>query len=150
MEALLTKKDGVCTMDKDFAFMCSLLRNGEYTVTIKKKTKPRSLSQNALYWVWLRCVGNCFAEVTGDEYWCTKEGQDNIHRKYSGKYLTFPMEINGHVEQQVKSTTKLTTAEMSSYMEKIKTDVYTEHGIILPLPQDRYYSAFVDHYGGQY
>lgn len=146
MEAQLTKVDGKWTMDKDFVFMCSLLRNGEYTVTIKKKTKPRSLNQNALYWVWLRSVGNCFAETTGDEYWCTKEGQDNLHNRYAYKYLSFPKEVNGRVEYVTRSTTTLTSAEMSSYMEKIKADVATEFGIILPLPQDKYYSAFIDQY----
>lgn len=148
MEAQLTKVDGKWTMDKDFNFMCSLLRNGEYTVTIKKKTKPRSLNQNALYWVWLRSVGNCFAEMTGDEFWCTKEGQDNLHNKYAKKYLSYPKEVNGHVEYVTRSTTSLTTAQMSAYMEKIKADVATEFGMVLPLPQDRYYSAFIDQYGG--
>lgn len=148
MEAQLTKVDGKWTMDKDFNFMCSLLRNGEYTVTIKKKTKPRSLSQNALYWVWLRSVGNCFAEMTGDEFWCTKEGQDNLHNKYAKKYLSYPKEVNGHVEYVTHSTTSLTTAQMSAYMEKIKADVATEFGMVLPLPQDRYYSAFIEQYGG--
>ena len=148
MEAQLTKVDGKWTMDKDFNFMCSLLRNGEYTVTIKKKTQPRSLSQNALYWVWLRSVGNCFAEMTGDEFWCTKEGQDNLHNKYAKKYLSYPKEVNGHVEYVTHSTTSLTTAQMSAYMEKIKADVATEFGMVLPLPQDRYYSAFIDQYGG--
>lgn len=148
MEALLTKVDGKWTMDKDFNFMCSLLRNGEYTVTIKKKTKPRSLSQNALYWVWLRSVGNCFAEMTGDEFWCTKEGQDNLNNRYAQKFLSYPREVNGRMEYVTKSTTSLTTAEMSAYMEKIKADVATEFGMVLPLPQDRYYSAFIDQYGG--
>ena len=48
MEATIIKKDGKATMDKDFNFMLSLLRNGEYTLTIKRKTKPRTLDQNAL------------------------------------------------------------------------------------------------------
>jgi hypothetical protein len=38
MEATLTKKDGKVQMDKSFEFMCSTLRNGEYTITIKRKT----------------------------------------------------------------------------------------------------------------
>lgn len=37
MEATLTKKDGKVQMDKSFEFMCSTLRNGEYTITIKRK-----------------------------------------------------------------------------------------------------------------
>ena len=48
MEATIIKKDGKATLDKPFEFMLSLLRNGEYTLTIKRKTKPRTLNQNAL------------------------------------------------------------------------------------------------------
>ena len=42
MEATIIKKDGKATLDKPFEFMLSLLRNGEYTLTIKRKTKPRT------------------------------------------------------------------------------------------------------------
>ena len=65
MEATLTKKDGKIQMDKSFEFMCSTLRNGEYTVTIKKKTQPRTLNQNALMWKWFQCIGACLREYTG-------------------------------------------------------------------------------------
>ena len=59
MEATIIKKDGKATMDKDFNFMLSLLRNGEYTLTIKRKTKPRTLDQNALMWMWdVPCVSS--------------------------------------------------------------------------------------------
>lgn len=57
MEATIIKKDGKATLDKPFEFMLSLLRNGEYTLTIKRKTKPRTLNQNALMWQWFRCIG---------------------------------------------------------------------------------------------
>ena len=40
MEATIIKKDGKATLDKPFEFMLSLLRNGEYTLTIKRKTMP--------------------------------------------------------------------------------------------------------------
>lgn len=72
MEATLTKKDGKIQMDKSFEFMCSTLRNGEYTVTIKKKTQPRTLNQNALMWKWFQCIGACLREYTGEEY-CIKQ-----------------------------------------------------------------------------
>lgn len=69
MEATLTKKDGKVQMDKSFEFMCSTLRNGEYTITIKRKTQPRTLNQNALMWKWFQCIGACLREYTGEEYW---------------------------------------------------------------------------------
>ena len=79
MEATLTKKDGKIQMDKSFEFMCSTLRNGEYTVTIKKKTQPRTLNQNALMWKWFQCIGACLREYTGEEYWSTAAGVQDIH-----------------------------------------------------------------------
>lgn len=47
----LTKKDGKVSMEKSFDFLCSLLRDGVYVVSIKRKTEPRTLSQNALMWL---------------------------------------------------------------------------------------------------
>lgn len=88
MEATIIKKDGKANMDKDFNFMLSLLRNGEYTLTIKRKTKPRTMDQNALMWMWFRCVGGALREFTGEAYWSTKEGVETIHDLYCKKFLT--------------------------------------------------------------
>ena len=57
-DAILTKKDGVVTMDKSFDYLCSTLKNGIYTVSIKRKVEPRTLSQNALMWLWFSCIYN--------------------------------------------------------------------------------------------
>ena len=88
MEATIIKKDGKATLDKPFEFMLSLLRNGEYTLTIKRKTKPRTLNQNALMWQWFRCIGACFREYTGEEYWSTADGVQDIHDLYCKKFLS--------------------------------------------------------------
>ena len=61
MEAKLVKVNGVVNMDKSFEFLCSLLPNGEYKVRITKEVKPRTVSQNALMWMWYKCM----EEVTG-------------------------------------------------------------------------------------
>lgn len=49
MEATLTKKDGKVQMDKSFEFMCSTLRNGEYTITIKRKTTAKNVESKCAY-----------------------------------------------------------------------------------------------------
>jgi len=67
MDANLTKRNGVVTMDKDFDLMCSLLRNGEYTVKIVRKTQPRTISQNSLMWMWYKCMEE--ATGTPKEMW---------------------------------------------------------------------------------
>jgi hypothetical protein len=61
MEANLTKTDGKVSMDKSFDFMCSLLRNGKYTVKIERKKESRSIPQNSLMWMWFKCM----EEATG-------------------------------------------------------------------------------------
>ena len=54
--ATIGKREGVVTIDKSFEFMCSQLRNGRYKVTIERYTEPRTLSQNALMWLWFTCI----------------------------------------------------------------------------------------------
>jgi len=39
---------------------------------------------------------------------------------------------------------------MTNFMESVKADVNNDFGIILPLPTDKYYSAFVAEYEGRY
>ena len=134
MEATLTKKDGKIQMDKSFEFMCSTLRNGEYTVTIKKKTQPRTLNQNALMWKWFQCIGACLREYTGEEYWSTAAGVQDIHDLYCKK----------------RGTSKLNTLEMHNFMESVKIDAATEFGITLPLPEDQHYLDFIHEYQNRY
>lgn len=147
MEATIIKKDGKATMDKDFNFMLSLLRNGEYTLTIKRKTKPRTLDQNALMWMWFRCVGGALREFTGEAYWSTKEGVETIHDLYCKKFLTkMVITPKGERTELARGTKGLSTMEMSHFLDAVKTDIMTEYGIQLPLPTDKYYSAFAAEY----
>ena len=54
--AVLVKENGEVRMNKSFDFMCSQLRNGRYKVSIERYTEPRTLSQNALMWLWFKCI----------------------------------------------------------------------------------------------
>lgn len=151
MEATIIKKDGKATMDKDFNFMLSLLRNGEYTLTIKRKTKQRSTDQNSLMWMWFRCVGGALREFTGDAYWSTKDGIERIQKLYCKKFLTtMVVTPKGEKTELARGTKNLSTLEMSHFLEAVKTDIMTEYGIQLPLPTDKYYSAFAAEYENKY
>lgn len=76
--------------------------------------KPiRSLSQNALYWVYLKKI----SLETGSE-------DEDLHEFFKSKFLPKRLiKIKGksteHEVESVGSTTKLTKAEFSEYMEKI-------------------------------
>ncbi len=135
MDANLSKVDGVVKMDKDFDFMCSLLRNGEYTVKIVRKTAPRTVSQNSLMWMWYKFM----EEETGQR-------KEDIHDYYKAKFLSRQIMIGGRWVTVVGSTADLNTLQMSNYLEKVKADAATEFGFILPLPEDRHYQAFVSEY----
>lgn len=135
MEANLTKRNGAVTMDKSFELMTSLLRNGEYTVKIVRKTQPRTISQNSLMWMWYKCM----EEATGQR-------KEDFHDYYKTKFLSRQAAIGGRWLTIVGSTTDLNTLQMTSYLEKVKADAATEFGITLPLPEDRNYHDFVTEY----
>lgn len=135
MDAELVKRDGVVTMDKSFDFMCSLLRNGEYTVKILRKSKPRTISQNSLMWMWYKCM----EEATGQR-------KEDFHDYYKAKFLARQVAIGNRWVTVIGSTSDLNTLQMTNYLENVKADATAEFGIMLPLPDDRNYQSFVDHY----
>lgn len=135
MEANLTKRDGAVTMDKSFELMCSLLRNGEYTVKIVRKTQPRTISQNSLMWMWYKCM----EDATGQR-------KEDFHDYYKAKFLSRVVAIGKRWVTVCGSTTELNTLQMTDYLEKVKADAASEFGITLPLPEDRTYQAFITEY----
>ena len=134
-DAILTKRDGVVTMDKSFDYLCSTLKNGIYTISIKRKVEPRTLSQNALMWLWFSCI----EKETGTD-------KLDIHDFYCRKFLIRQICVSGHAISVVGSTSKLNTIQMKNFMDKVQADAATEFGINLPLPADKYYNDFIDEY----
>ena len=119
-DAILTKRDGVVTMDKSFDYLCSTLKNGIYTISIKRKVEPRTLSQNA--------------------------DKLDIHDFYCRKFLIRQICVSGHAISVVGSTSKLNTIQMKNFMDKVQADAAAEFGINLPLPADKYYHEFISEY----
>lgn len=135
MDATLSKVNGVVKMDRDFNLMCSLLRNGEYTVRIIRKTHPRTVSQNSLMWMWYKCMEDS-----------TGQPKEDFHDYYKAKFLTRQVVIGNRWVPVVGSTTDLNTLQMTGYLEKVKADAATEFGITLPLPEDMNYQTFISEY----
>lgn len=122
-------------MEKSFDFLCSLLRNGDYTVEIKRKTKPRTIPQNSLMWMWYTCM----AESTGQD-------KEDFHDYYRAKFLKRHVMVKGCPYTVIGSTTKLTTEQMTDFLERVKADAASEFGITLPLPEDQNFQSFVSEY----
>ena len=135
MDYILTKRDGKVTMEKSFDFLCSLLRDGVYVLSIKRKTEPRTVSQNALMWMWFKCM----EDNTGTE-------KQDWHDYYCAKFLMREANFGRKRFSVVGGTSTLNTVQMTDFMNKVQADAATEWGITLPLPADRYYQEFMQHY----
>ena len=112
------------------------LPDKKFTVEIKQKREIRTVSQNALYWLWLTCI---MAE-TGNE-------KDYLHIFFGKKYL--PKEsrvLYGEIVEITVSTTKLDTAQFTNYLDRIQQFASSELGIILPRPEDLHFQDFYNTY----
>ena len=80
-----------------------------YVCNITLKSHIRSLDSNARLWKLYTALG----EYIG-------ESPDKIHELMGWKFLRSQSTVNGESIEVVKSTTKLTTAEMADYQNKIE------------------------------
>lgn len=100
-----------------------------WLVTLAPYRKRRSLSQNSLMWCWLDQVADHVSQHTGMD-------ADDIHEFFKHKFLQPKIiEVAGETVE-CRTTTKLTTLEMTKYMDRIYAFVTSELGVLLPLPQE--------------
>ena len=126
------KKNGeVTNFTASLNSLISTLKNGEYSLSIKKKTKQRTISQNKLLWLWLNCIAQELGYTAQDmhDYFCTK-------------YLS--KEVYGAII--VVGTKDLTTLQFKQFLDNIKVFAATELGITLPDPEDLYFQSFLVRY----
>lgn len=133
--ANLNKVDGKVTMDREFEAMCALIPNGRYKVTIEKVKQRRSIPQNSLMWAWFSCI----EEETGTP-------KQDVHDYYCLLFLPKIANINGKEVTMPGRTSDLNTEEMAEFMTKVQADAASELGITLPLPEDRFFEDFIEHY----
>lgn len=131
----LTKYGERVTFNKEPAAVFSLLKNGQYTVTISKAREPRSIDQNNLMWLWFTCIEAETGVLKQDvhDYYC---------RMFNRKIIAW----NGRQEVIAMGTSKLSKEEMRSFLDKVQADAQTEFGIRLPNPEDLYFEEFYQTY----
>ena len=128
----LTVQDGKLSFpDKELlAQYLRSLKDGEYALTAKKKSRIRTTQQNNYIW-------SLYTIMQGTEDFGGWETQE-IHDYLRSLFLYEVREVNGNQRKILKSTTKLTRKEFAEYVEKIKRYASIEHHIFLPDP-DQYY-----------
>ena len=115
------------------------ISNGDYVMTVERVQKPRSNPQNALMWVWFTIIAQAWSEAMGRQF--TRE---NVHDAYCQLFLPVTMP-NG--QNLPVSTSKLSTEEMTDFLNKVQADAETEYGIQLPNPDDALYYQFAKDMG---
>ena len=109
--------------------LLNLSKSNGWEVTIKPHVKRRTDSQNRLMWRWVDNVAEHVVQHTGQD-------SEDVHEFFKRKFLTpRRFEIEGEMIE-VWSTKKLTTKEMSEYMERIYAWATSELGLLLPLPSE--------------
>lgn len=111
------------------------LRNGEYVLTVTQRREHRSLSQNALMWLWLKCI----AEETGND-------EKALYNHFCGRFLAYTDETFGDGITCCRTSSQLDTAQFSAFLDKIQGFAATELGITLPDPEDRNFECFYQSY----
>lgn len=120
------------TRARALRFLQSLDLSKPWEITIQRKRRKRTLSQNALMWKWINEVADLVSRETGQD-------ADDIHEFFKAKFLPAAgrkiVEIGGETVEH-RTTTELSTADMGRYMDAIYAFVVNELGILLPLPEE--------------
>lgn len=117
------KKDGILSLERQplYDAYVKSLKDGRYTVTVKRWRPTRTNQQNKYYW-------GVVIQMISDE---TGQDKDGIHDGLRAKFLTTdqdkPLQI-------IRSTTSLNTKEMMEYIDKIVLWAAEFLGIVIPLP----------------
>lgn len=136
---VVTKSNGKVDRNVDLTVAFSTLRNGTYTITVKRATEKRTIAQNDLMWLWFTCI----EQETGTP-------KEDVYSYYCRKFLQKQVRIGERLVWVNETSSRLNTQQMSEFMNKIQADAATEMGIQLPLPSDRYYDAFCEAYKNKF
>lgn len=127
----IRKECGKVSMSDDLAAVLSKLRNGTYTLTVKRAKEARTIPQNDLLWMWLSCI----ERETGTS-------KMDCYSYYCRRFLSHTVRMGDHMVVVNDTSSQLSTAQMTEFLNNIQADALTELGISLPMPQDRYFEHF--------
>lgn len=134
-QVIVTKENGRLAGVADIEGLFTLLPNGTYDVVVKRHREHRTLSQNDLMWMWLKCI----EDATGTP-------KQDIYLHYCKKFLLRRVMVGNNVEMVYDTSSRLNTKQMSDFMTAIQADASAEMGITLPSPEDQYFEQFFQTY----
>lgn len=132
---ILRKEGGRVSVDTDLDALFATMRNGVYTITIKRKQEQRSIAQNDMMWMWLSCI----ERETGTP-------KEDAYLYYCKKFLLKRIWVGDKTTLVYTTSSKLNTAQMTEFLNHIQADAAAELGINLPTPNDLHWEAFFQQY----
>lgn len=112
--------------------------SGTWVLKLEKKPVQRSISQNALMWVWFDAIAQEWSEATDRCY--TKE---SVKDMFTAKYLPVTMPDGSVVG---RGTSGLSSEEMAEFLTKVQAYAQTEWGISLLSPEDMMFNEWRNQY----
>lgn len=117
---------------ENIATMVDESNDGDHLIAFRKP--KRTIDQNALMWMWFRCLSED-----------TKSEPSEFYKEYSEKFLK---ERCKYVGKKFKSggTSTLTTKEFTEFLNKIQADAASEFRHTLPIPEDLNWEEFYNQF----
>lgn len=143
----LRKENGKVTDGRTLDECLAFLPNGDYVATVEtraqwEKRNPRTLSQNALFYLWCATIANFFNTQYGGDW-----DKDSVHDLFC-EMFRYPVVLpDGRIVDKWVETSKLTKKQMTEFMNRIQAYMAAEHGMVVPLPDDDRYADFKEVYG---
>ena len=111
--------------------------NGQYTISLSRRLKRRSIAQNRLMWLWFACMQRETGQPAidfHDHYCLTLLGRDIVNP------------ASGVVERVGGHTSELSKEAFTQFLNQVQADAATEFGITLPSPTDPGWEEFYQEY----
>ena len=103
-----------------------------------KDTRPRTVDQNRLMWLWLTCI----SQETGNT-------PQELHDIYCAMFLKETAHFCDKTVEIVKGTSGLTTAEFGAFLDRVQAHAAAELGIELPSPGTEFFADFASYYSNR-
>lgn len=133
-EQIITSPEGLHEVS---GYVCDHFENGGGALKFKiTSSGKRSLSQNALMWMWLTEIARQTKQKGYGDY-----SSEDMHEYFKNKFCVDKSLTIGKTTIKVKSTKKLDKGEMTFYMNQIH-QWSINAGFRLSMPEDsEYYQA---------
>ena len=122
-----------------FELRCASLKKKGAIVELTEKKTSRSISQNALFHVWVKVFSECVGETNLDKL------KLDIKRCLLGRKVEINS-ITGEEEVGDYHTSTMSSADMSAFLDKFKAFAANEYNCYLPYVGDVGYEEMLGTY----